>query len=274
MAGTVGAQVRGSTNMVRYETITTQRDNGVEWISLNRPHRLNAFNMDMIDELSTALDEAEAKEDVRCIVFQGVGDRAFSAGADLMMFADLNQDSAVAASEKGQRLMSKIEASKPSIVAIHGFCLGGGLELALACDFRIADESAILGNTEINLGIIPGWGGTQRLCRIIGLAKAKELVLLGDRLNAEEAVKMGLVHKVVPIQELQNMVANLARKLTEGPPVAIKLAKTAMNEGSQLPQSEGLKIESQAFGVLATTEDVVEGISAFFEKRKPEFKGK
>jgi enoyl-CoA hydratase/3-hydroxyacyl-CoA dehydrogenase len=258
----------------RYETISIQRDYGVEWISLNRPHRLNAFNMDMIEELSTALDEAEADEEVRCIVFQGAGDRAFSAGADLMMFTDLDQDSAVDASEKGQRLMSKVEASKPSIAAIHGFCLGGGLELALACDFRIAAESAILGNPEINLGIIPGWGGTQRLCRIIGLAKAKELVFLGNRLNADEAINMGLVHKVVPFPELHNMVANLARRLTDGPPVAIKLAKNAMNDGSQLPLSEGLKIESQAFGVLATTEDVIEGISAFFEKRKPEFKGK
>lgn len=258
----------------RYETITIQRGNSVEWISLNRPHRLNAFNMDMIEELSTALDEAEADEEVRCIVFQGAGDRAFSAGADLIMFTDLDRDSAVAASEKGQRLMSKVEVSKPSIAAIHGFCLGGGLELALACDFRIAAESAILGNPEINLGIIPGWGGTQRLCRIIGLAKAKELVFLGDRLNADEAVNMGLVHRVVPVPELHNMVANLARRLTEGPPVAIKLAKSAMNDGSQLPLSEGLKIESQAFGVLATTVDVIEGISAFFEKRKPAFKGK
>ena len=258
----------------RYETIATRIDNGVEWVSLNRPHRLNAFNRDMIEELSTALDEAETNEEVRCIVFQGAGDRAFSAGADLMMFTELDQDSAVTASEKGQRLMSKVEASKPSIAAIHGFCLGGGLELALACDFRISAESAILGSPEINLGIIPGWGGTQRLCRIIGLAKAKELVFLGDRLNADEAVKIGLVHKVVPFPELHNMVSNLARRLTEGPPVAIKLAKSAMNDGSQLPLSEGLKIEAQAFGVLATTEDVVEGISAFFEKRRPEFKGK
>ena len=141
-------------------------------------------------------------------------------------------------------------------------------------DFRVAAESASLGSPEINLGIIPGWGATQRLCRILGLARAKELVLLGDRISADEALKIGLVHKVVPLDGLYDEAEALAQRLAAGPPVALRVAKRAMNEGSQLPLNEGLRMEAESFGVLAETEDIVEGISAFFERRKPEFKGK
>lgn len=259
----------------RFQTIITEKEDGVEWITLNRPHRLNAFVLEMVEEVSKAIDEAEADEEVRCIVVQGAGDRAFSTGADLTMFTDLTPTSACDASEKGQRLMDKIEAaSKPYIAAIHGFCLGGGLELALACDFRIADEASELGNPEIRLGIIPGWGGTQRLSRTIGLARAKELIMLGDRIPAEEALKIGLVHKVVPTGKLHEEAKALAQRLVEGPPVALKLAKHAMNLGTQFPLEVGLKTEAQSFGVVTSTDDTMEGISAFFEKRKPEFKGK
>lgn len=259
----------------RFETIIVEKEDGVEWITLNRPHRLNAFNMDMVDELSSAIDDAEADAGVRCIIIKGSGDRAFSTGADLTMFTDLTPSSACDASERGQRLMGKVEtSSKPYIAAIHGFCLGGGLELALACDFRIADESAELGNPEIRLGIIPGWGGTQRLSRVIGLARAKEFVMLGDRIPAEEALRIGLVHKVVPVDKLLDEAKALAQRLVEGPPVALKLAKLSMNLGTQFPLEVGLKTEAQAFGVIASTEDIIEGISAFFEKRKPNFKGK
>jgi len=187
----------------QYDTILTEKKGSILWLSFNRPGRMNAFNLDMIEEVSTAVDEADADEDVRCILVKGEGDRAFSVGADLTMFTGLDAESAIATSEQGQRLMGKIEAaSKPFVAAIHGFCLGGGLEFALACDFRITAESASLGSPEINLGIIPGWGGTQRLPRLIGLAKAKELVLLGDRISAEDALKIGLVHKVVSLDKL------------------------------------------------------------------------
>lgn len=259
----------------RFETIITEKEDGIEWITLNRPHRMNAFNLEMIDELSTAIDEAEADEDVRCVVIKSAGDRAFSTGADLTVFTDMTPISALDFSESGQRLMDKIEASsKPYVAAIHGFCLGGGLELALACDFRIADESAELGNPEIRLGIIPGWSGTQRLSKVIGLARAKELIMLGDRMPADEALRIGLVHRVVPVEKLLDEAKDLARRLVEGPPTALKLAKHAINVGAQFPLEVGLKVEAEAFGILASAEDTMEGISAFFEKRKPEFKGK
>ncbi len=258
----------------QYENIEVEKQEKALWITLNRPHRMNAFTLEMVEELSTAIDEAEADEEVRCVIIRGEGDRAFSTGADLTIFADLTPRKAVDTSERGQRLMDKIEASsKPFVAAIHGYCLGGGLELALACDFRVADESAQLGNPEINLGIIPGWGGTQRLSKVVGTAKAKELIMLGDRIPASEALKLGLVHKVVPPGELREAAGALAQRLVGGPPVALKLAKLAINYGNQYPLDAGLRTEAQAFGIIASTDDVMEGISAFFERRKPEFKG-
>jgi enoyl-CoA hydratase/3-hydroxyacyl-CoA dehydrogenase len=262
------------TERSRYETILTEKRGGVLWISLNRPHRMNACNLELVEEMSAALDEAEADREVRCVVLRGEGERAFSVGADLTIFVGLDPEMAIAISRKGQRLMDKIEASsKPVIAAIHGFCLGGGLEMAMACDFRVAEESAQFGSPEINLGIIPGWGGTQRLSKFVGLAKAKEMVFLGDRVDAGEAQRLGLVHKVVPVGKLQEEAEALAERLAAGPPVALRVAKKAMNFGTQLPLEEGLNMEAESFGVLANTEDIVEGISAFFEKRKPEFKG-
>ena len=263
------------TEKSRFDHILAEKRGRVLWLSLNRPDRMNSFNMEMIDEVSTAIDEADADEGVRCVLVKGEGDKAFSAGADLTMFKGLDTESAIAASERGQRLMDRIEASpKPFVAAIHGFCLGGGLEFALACDFRVAAESASFGSPEINLGLIPGWGATQRLSRMLGLARAKELVLLGDRIKADEALKIRLVHKVVPLDSLYDEAEALAQRLAAGPPVALRVAKRAMNEGSQLPLMEGLRMEAEAFGALAETEDLVEGISAFFERRKPEFKGK
>jgi len=259
----------------RFETIITEKEDGVEWITLNRPRRMNAFNLEMIDELSTAVDEADADEEVRCVVIKGAGDRAFCAGLDLTVFADLSPMSAHHLSERGQTLMDKIEtSSKPFVAAIQGFCLGGGFELALACDFRLANEAAQLGSPEIGLGIIPGWGGTQRLSKIIGVARAKGFIMLGDRMSADEARKIGLVRGVVPVDELMDEVNSLAQRLAKGPPLALKLAKHAVNAGSQFPSEVGLKVEAEAMGLLASTEDAMEGISAFFEKRKPEFKGK
>jgi len=259
----------------RYDNILTEKTDGILWLTFNRPGRMNAFNLEMIDDVFAAVEEADADDEVRCVVMKGEGDRAFSAGADLTIFADLSPEGAIATSERGQRLMDRIEASpKPFIAAIHGFCLGGGLEAALACDFRVAAESAQLGSPEVNLGIIPGWGGTQRLSRLLGLGRAKEVVFLGDRMSADQALSIGLVHKVVPLESLYDEAEALAKRLAAGPPVALGVAKHAMNRGSELPLEEGLKLEAESFGVLAETEDIVEGISAFFERRKPEFKGK
>jgi len=258
----------------RYETITVKKEDGIAWITLNRPHRLNAITWEMATEFSSALDDVEADKEVRCVVVTGAGDKAFSAGGDLSFFSEITTISAPEISTKGHELTRRIEASaKPFIAMINGFCIGGGLELALACDFRIAAEHADFGMLEIQRGLMPGWGGTQRLARIVGLSKAKELIMLGDRIPAQEALRIGLVNKVVPMDKLEGEVKTLAKRLVDGPPIALKYAKYAMNFGTQVPLEAGLRIESAAFGILFSTKDFVEGIQAFFEKRKPEFKG-
>jgi enoyl-CoA hydratase/3-hydroxyacyl-CoA dehydrogenase len=258
-----------------YETIKVEKDQNTLWIVLNRPHRLNAFNDVLMEELSDILDTAEKDLSVRCVIITGEGDRAFSAGADLTMFPKATPVKAEEFSRAGQKLFGKIEEmSKPVIAAINGFALGGGLELALACDLRVAAEHAELGNPEIWRGTIPGWGGTQRLVRIVGLAKAKEMILLGNNLKAEEALRMGLVHKVVHYEKLREEVKELATKLSEGPPIALKYAKYALNFGTQVPLEAGLRLESGLMGLAFSTEDLKEGVEAFMSRRKPEFKGK
>ena len=258
-----------------YETVKVEREENILWITLNRPHRLNAFNEVLLEELADALDTAEKDPSVRCVVITGEGDRAFSAGADITMFPRATPVMAEETSRLGQKLFGKIEEMpKPVIAAINGFALGGGLELALACDFRIAAEHAELGNPEINLGLIPGWGGTQRLVRLVGLAKAKEIVMLGDRLKAEEALKIGLVHKVVHFEKLRDEARELAKKLCEGPPIALKYAKHALNFGTQVPLEAGLRIEAGLMALSFSTEDLKEGVEAFMSRRKAEFKGK
>lgn len=258
-----------------YETIKVEREESTLWIILNRPHRLNAFNDVLLEELADMLDIAEKDQSVRCVVITGEGDRAFSAGADITMFPKATPVKAEEFSRIGQKVFGKIEEmSKPVIASINGFALGGGLELALACDFRVAAEHAELGSPEIVLGLIPGWGGTQRLVRVVGLAKAKEMVMLGVRLRAEEALKTGLVNKVVHFDKLRDEVRELAKKLSDGPPVALKYAKHALNFGTQVPLEMGLRLESSLMGLSFSTEDLKEGVEAFMSRRKAEFKGK
>lgn len=258
-----------------YETVKVEREQSVLWIILNRAHRLNAFNDVLLEELADVLDTVEKDPSVKCLVITGDGDRAFSAGADVTMFQKATPVKAEEFSRAGQKVFGKIEEmSKPVIAAINGFALGGGLELALACDFRVAAEHAELGSPEIVLGLIPGWGGTQRLVRIVGLSKAKEMVLLGIRLKAEEALKIGLVTKVVHYDKLRDEVRELAKKLSEGPPIALKYAKYALNFGTQVPLETGLRLESGLMGLTFSTEDLKEGVEAFMTRRKAEFKGK
>jgi enoyl-CoA hydratase/3-hydroxyacyl-CoA dehydrogenase len=258
-----------------YETIKLEREQSTLWIILNRPHRLNAFNDVLIGELAEMLDTAENDPSVRCVVITGDGDRAFSAGADVTMFPKATPISSEIGSRAGQKTFSKIEEmSKPVIAAINGYALGGGLELALACDFRVAAEHAELGSPEILLGLIPGWGGTQRLARLIGLARAKELVMFGNRLKAEEALRIGLVNKVVHYERLRDEVREMAKKLSEGPPLALKFAKQVLNFGTQVPLDEGLRLEAAMNGLLFATQDLKEGVEALMGKRKAEFKGK
>jgi enoyl-CoA hydratase/3-hydroxyacyl-CoA dehydrogenase len=258
-----------------YESLIVKKEEGIGWITLNRPHRLNTLTSDMVNEMHSVLDDFEADKEVKCIVITGAGDKAFSAGADVTAFQGLTPATAVEASAKGQALYSRLEKiGKPVIASLNGYALGGGLEMAIACDFRVASENAEMGQTESNLGLIPGWGGTQRLVRMIGLPKAKELIMLGNRITAEEAAKIGLVTKVVPKAKLQEETVALARKLADGPPIALRLAKETINFGTQVPLDIGLKLEAEAFGIALSTKDVMEGVSAFMSKRKPEFKGK
>ena len=258
-----------------YETIKIERQDNTLWIILNRAHRLNAFNDVLIEELGDMLNTADNDASVKCVVITGDGDRAFSAGADVTMFPKATPVKAEEFSRAGQKTFGRIEEmSKPVIAAINGFALGGGLELALACDFRIAAEHAELGSPEIQLGLIPGWGGTQRLVRTVGLPKAKEMAMLGIRLKADEALKAGLVHKVVHFDKLREEVSALAKKLADGPPVAMKYVKYAVNYGSQVPLEIGLRLEAALMGLSFSTEDLKEGVEALMAKRKAEFKGK
>lgn len=258
-----------------YETVKVERDQNALWIILNRPQRLNTFNDVLLEELADMLDTAERDMSVRCVVITGEGDRAFSAGADVTMFPKATPVKAEEFSRAGQNVFGKVEEmTKPVIAAINGFALGGGLELALACDFRVAAEHAELGSPEITLGLIPGWGGTQRLVRTIGLPRAKELVMLGNRLKADEALRIGLVHKVVHFDKLRSEVADIAEKLSEGPPIAMKYAKHVMNFGTQVPLEAGLRLEAGLMGLAFSTEDLKEGVEALMSRRKPEFKGK
>jgi enoyl-CoA hydratase/3-hydroxyacyl-CoA dehydrogenase len=252
-----------------------EREESTLWVILNRPHRLNTFNEVLMEELADVLDIAEKDPSVKCLVVTGEGDRSFSAGLDLTMVPKATPVKAEEVSRAGQKLFGRIEEMpKPVIAAINGFALGGGLELALACDFRIAAEHAELGSTEINIGIIPGWGGTQRLVRNVGLTKAKEMVMLGDMLKADEALKIGLVNKVVHYDKLKEETRALAKRLCEKPPIAMKYAKHVLNFGSQVPLDVGLRLESSLLALLFSTEDLKEGLEAFMSKRKPEFKGK
>ncbi|MFP3232169.1 MAG: enoyl-CoA hydratase-related protein [Sulfolobaceae archaeon] len=255
------------------ETVQLKKEPPLGWIYLNRPDKLNAINEQLMKDLRQAVDELVADDQIRVIVITGLG-KAFCAGADISQFKTLNGLTAWEFAKKGRELMDYIEnLPKPTIAMINGYALGGGLELAMACDIRIAAEEAQVGLPEITLGIYPGFGGTQRLIRLIGKGKAMEMMMTGDRIPAREAERLGLVNKVVPLTELEKETRNFAIKLAEKPPVALKLVKLLVNQGLDIPILAGLNMESLGWGVVFSTEDAKEGVNAFFEKRKPNFKG-
>jgi enoyl-CoA hydratase/3-hydroxyacyl-CoA dehydrogenase len=252
--------------------IEIEKDSKIAWLILNRPGRLNAINNDTRLELPRALQELNENAEVRAIVIRGAGDRAFSVGADITEFgAEVRPHIVV---ELGEFFSAPQRCNKPIIAAMDGFCLGGGLELALACDFRIATRRCELGQPEIHLGLIPGGGGTQRLTRLIGLSKAKELVMLGERISAERAFDLGLIDRITENEAFVHDVRAFAEKLAAGPPVAIRLAKQIMNAGAEAPLEAALLMEREAFGILFATEDMLEGVNSFLMKKKPEFQGK
>ncbi len=261
-----------------YSTILVERDNSlpVATVTVNRPEKLNPLNSAVLQELGRAFAELDNDESVRVIIMTGMGDRSFIAGADINELNALADP--VKASEHarfGQALCFQIERlGKPVIMAINGFALGGGLEIAMAGDIRIAAETAQLGQPEIDLGIIPGFGGTQRLARLVGIGRAKLMIMTGQRITASEALRIGLVEKVVPLGVLNEEARLIASQLAEKPPIALKLAKAAINDGLQVDLDRGCGIEASNFGLLFNTSDRKEGTSAFLEKRKPTFKGK
>ncbi|MEN2999811.1 MAG: 3-hydroxyacyl-CoA dehydrogenase/enoyl-CoA hydratase family protein [Acidilobaceae archaeon] len=259
---------------VTKETLVIRKEKPIAWITLNRPERLNAISPKMIEELGRALDELEEDREIRVIVIKGAG-RAFSAGADVTSFAAVTPLDVMKFSRKFQELTLKMQFyTKPIIAAIHGYALGGGLEIAMSADLRIASEDAMLGQPEINLGFIPGAGGTQRLARLVGPAKAKEMIMSGEFLPATEAYEIGLVNKVVKRGTLEEEARSLALKLAEKPPLALMMAKYSIDMGLETSIWEGLMMEAGLFSLLFSSEDVIEGVSAFLEKRKPKFKGK
>lgn len=259
-----------------YSEILVEREPPLLWITLNRPQRLNALSPKLIGELRDALRRLEKDDEVRVVVIRGAGGRAFSAGADITSFTEAATPlGAYKLLTEFQELTNQIESlSKPVIAAIDGYALGGGCELALACDLRIVSERSELGQPEINLGIIPGAGGTQRLTHIVGLGRAMELVMLGERIDAEQALKIGLANRVYPVEGFYDRVREIALKLAEKPPIALMAAKRALHASRYAPAGLGLDMEKSLFSLLISTEDFAEGVSAFMSRRKPSFKGR
>ncbi len=253
-------------------TIILTKEAGYALIQFNRPDVLNAINMKLMEELVSTLEELDKENDVRCIILTG-NDKAFAAGADIKEMADA---SAVEMLQRDQfaRWDRIRKIKKPIIAAVSGFALGGGCELAMTCDIIIASESAKFGQPEINLGVIPGAGGTQRLTRAVGKSKAMEMVLTGSMINAEEARKWGLVVKVVPNEYIIEEAKNLAKLIASKPPLAVRLGKEAVLKSFDTTIEGGLEFERKNFYMLFASEDQKEGMKAFGEKRKPEWKGK
>ena len=257
------------------ENLLLEREGAVAILTINRPKVLNALNGVTMDELYVTLSQLQRDAGVRCVVITGSGEKAFVAGADINELAVQSPVGGREHALRGQQVFELVEnLGKPVIAAINGYALGGGCELAMACTIRIASDAARLGQPEINLGIIPGYAGTQRLARLVGTGRALELLLTGDPITAADAHRIGLVNRVVPAAGLMTEARGLAAALAGKPPVAVRYILEAVNRGSQLPLREAQAFEATLFGLIASTDDMREGTSAFLGKRKPEFKGK
>ena len=257
------------------EHLLVDRDGAVSIITINRPKVLNALNGATLDELRQVIDEAGHDESVRALILTGAGDRAFVAGADINELAVQTPIGGREHARRGQALFDRIERlGKPIVAAVNGFALGGGCELAMACTMRIAADTAKLGQPEINLGLLPGYAGSQRLPRLVGRGRALELLLLGHQIPAEEAWRIGLVNRVVPAAELMTEAKKTAQALASKAPVAVRYILDAVASGLEMPFGEAQDYEATLFGLLSTTEDMREGTQAFLEKRKAEFKGR
>ena len=261
--------------MLSYETLLYEERDGVAIVTLNRPEVLNAFNVKMREELQHLWRFLRGHDDVRAIILTGAGEKAFVAGADIGQLATQSPVEGKEFSLWGQKVLHRIETlGKPVIAAINGYALGGGCELALACTLRIASENARLGQPEVKLGIMAGYGGTQRLPRLVGKGMAMQLLLTGEQISGTEAYLIGLVNKVVPYAELMPTAEKVAQAMIANAPLALKYSMEAVNRGLEGTQEDGLFLEATLFGLCCTTEDMKEGTQAFLEKRPAQFKGK
>ena len=257
-----------------YQNLILQKEGPVATVTINREAALNALNPDVLKDIRDGFADLSEDKEIRVVIVTGAG-KAFVAGADISAMGKMTPEDALEFGKLGHSAMNAVDqCKKPVIAAVNGFCLGGGLELALSCDFIYASEKAKLGLPEVNLGLFPGWGGTQRLARLIGKAKAKELIFSAKILGAEEARVFGIVNKVCKPEELLNEVKVLAGEISKKGPLAVQMAKQVMNEGFDLGLPEGLVKERDSFPKCFKTEDLKEGLSAFLEKRPANFKGK
>lgn len=261
-----------------YRTLLYETRDGVARITLNRPEKLNALNGAALNEIETCFTAIQNDDSVRAVIISGAGSKAFAAGADVAELAELAAGDAGAGSasaRRGQRLFRLIEdLGKPVIAAVHGYAVGGGCELAMACTLRIASETARFGQPEVKLGLIPGYGGSQRLARLVGKGRALEMILTGETITAAEAWRIGLVNLVVPDEEVMAAAENMARKILANAPAAIRLSLEAVNHGMECTEMEGENLEAALFGQCCATDDMKEGTHAFLEKRPPKFTGK
>lgn len=256
------------------DNILIDRMGRIAKITINRPDKLNALNIKTRVELAEALDELRGDDSIRVVVITGAGEKAFVAGADINEFAGRTAVQQRSVMKARSIFTAAEEFPKPLIAMINGFCLGGGCELALSCDIRIAGERARFGQPEINLGIIPGGGGTQRLTRLIGEGKAMQLILTGEIIDAQEALRLGLVNEVHPADQLEDKTIEMAAKIADKSPVALSMAKTAVKNAARMNLREGLDSEIDLFALCFSSEDKEEGVRAFIEKRKADFKGR
>ncbi len=257
-----------------FETLLYEIDDSIAVITINRPDKLNALNARVIQELSQAFHQARSDNAVKGVVLTGTGQKSFVAGADIQQFPDLDALEGHRFALRGQAVFNRIEElPKPVVAAVNGYALGGGCELALACHLRVASENASFGQPEVSLGIIPGFGGTQRLPRLVGRGIATELILTGERIGAQRAYEIGLVNRVVPLGKLLETAKELVATIAAKAPLAVGMALQALR-ASDLPQHEGLRYEAALFGQTCATADFQEGVAAFLERRKAAFKGK
>jgi enoyl-CoA hydratase len=258
-----------------YHNLVVETKDRISFVTINRPEKLNALNAETKSELIEIFGQIKNDPGIDAVILTGSGEKSFVAGTDIGELTQLDAISGKEFSQKGQELLNLIEnLGKPVIAAVNGYALGGGCELALACHLRIASENAKFGQPEVNLGIIPGYGGTQRLARLIGKGRALEMILTGNQIDANEALRIGLVNKVMPLSELRSTAETVARAILSKGQVAIRMALKAVNMAHETTQSDGQALEATLFGLCCGTEDFKEGTEAFLQKRKPDFKNK